>query len=508
MARPRNKRPVSVAITLSEYDGRWHGYITVGVKANGTPDVRHRSGRTEDECADKIRKLEDERDAGRLVRARRTPSVATYLVEWLAAAKETGRLRYGTLRSYQTAVEQYLVPNLGGYRLDRLTREHIKAMIGTVTAAVSRQAAAKAHRVLRTALSEAVRDELVHRNVAKLVQGPEFDEEEVEPLSVDEAQRILEVAKGRRNWARWVIALSLGFRQGEALGLAWRRPDKPRLPGDIDLAAGTINVREKIIRKTWEHGCDDPHACGAAPRKSRPRGLHKLKPCPGGCRRHGQPMGILAATAPAAPVRTRKCPPPCPPGCTAHASACPMRKGGGLVSEPPKSRAGVRPAGMPGPLIAALEARKVEQDAERDAALNEWVDTGLVFTTVWGKAIDPRQDWAEWHSILREAGVPPARLQDARHTAATFLLVQGVDLRVVMDLMGWSQASMAKRYQHVVDVLRREAARRMESLLWPAEPVPPPPPIAPPGASVESDTSTDHATEGGAKIIQFRRKAV
>jgi integrase len=163
---------------------------------------------------------------------------------------------------------------------------------------------------------------------------------------------------------------------------------------------------------------------------------------------------------------------------------------------------------MPGPLIAALEARKVEQDAEREAALNEWVDTGLVFTTVWGKAIDPRQDWAEWHSILREAGVPPARLQDARHTAATFLLVQGVDLRVVMDLMGWSQASMAKRYQHVVDVLRREAARRMESLLWPAEPVPPPPPIAPPRASVDSDTSTDHATEGGAKIIQFRRKAV
>lgn len=60
----------------------------------------------------------------------------------------------------------------------------------------------------------------------------------------------------------------------------------------------------------------------------------------------------------------------------------------------------------------------------------------------------------------------PARLHDARHTAATLLLVQGVDPRVVMDLMGWSHVAMTSRYQHVVPELRRLAAERMTVALW------------------------------------------
>ena len=67
------------------------------------------------------------------------------------------------------------------------------------------------------------------------------------------------------------------------------------------------------------------------------------------------------------------------------------------------------------------------------------------------------------------AGVRDARLHDARHTAATMLLVQGVDSRTVMDLLGWSQVTMTRRYQHVVDELRTEATRRIGALLWPAD---------------------------------------
>jgi integrase len=64
------------------------------------------------------------------------------------------------------------------------------------------------------------------------------------------------------------------------------------------------------------------------------------------------------------------------------------------------------------------------------------------------------------------SGVRPARLHDARHTAATFLLVQGVDQRVVMDMLGWTSPTMTARYQHVVPELVEEANRRMSELLW------------------------------------------
>src|SRR5215467_4804857 len=65
-----------------------------------------------------------------------------------------------------------------------------------------------------------------------------------------------------------------------------------------------------------------------------------------------------------------------------------------------------------------------------------------------GKPIDPRRDHDEWKALLQEAEAREARLHDARHTAATTLLLLGVPERAVMDYMGWSNAAMVKRYAH------------------------------------------------------------
>ena len=83
-----------------------------------------------------------------------------------------------------------------------------------------------------------------------------------------------------------------------------------------------------------------------------------------------------------------------------------------------------------------------------------------------GRPIDTTMDRNEWKRLLAEAGVRDARLHDARHTAATVLLLVGVPERAVMDFMGWSQASMTKRYQHVTAVIRDDIARRLDGFLW------------------------------------------
>ena len=72
-----------------------------------------------------------------------------------------------------------------------------------------------------------------------------------------------------------------------------------------------------------------------------------------------------------------------------------------------------------------------------------------MFTQPTGKPIDPRRDHQEWKALLEEAGICEARLHDARHTAATTLLLLGVPERAVMEVMGWSNAAMVKRYAHV-----------------------------------------------------------
>jgi integrase len=68
--------------------------------------------------------------------------------------------------------------------------------------------------------------------------------------------------------------------------------------------------------------------------------------------------------------------------------------------------------------------------------------------------------------VLAAAGVREGRLHDARHTAATVLLVFEVPDRVIMDVMGWSNAAMAKRYQHITATVRKDVATRLDGLIW------------------------------------------
>ncbi len=78
----------------------------------------------------------------------------------------------------------------------------------------------------------------------------------------------------------------------------------------------------------------------------------------------------------------------------------------------------------------------------------------------------PEADRDAWARLLSAAGVPYRRLHDARHTAATLLVVQGVAPAVAMTLLGHTDLGVTRRYQHVVDELRRDAAERMGEAVW------------------------------------------
>jgi integrase len=89
-----------------------------------------------------------------------------------------------------------------------------------------------------------------------------------------------------------------------------------------------------------------------------------------------------------------------------------------------------------------------------------------MFTQPNGRPIDPRRDWGEWKSILVEAQVRDARLHDARHTAATVLLLLGVNDRIVMEIMGWSTPMMKQRYMHLTEELRSDVAQLINGYFW------------------------------------------
>ena len=79
----------------------------------------------------------------------------------------------------------------------------------------------------------------VGRNVCTLIDPPIPKRAESSPLTADEARLVLAAASQMRNAARWTVALALGLRQSEALGLQW---------SDIDLELGTLSVRRGLHR--------------------------------------------------------------------------------------------------------------------------------------------------------------------------------------------------------------------------------------------------------------------
>jgi integrase len=117
-------------------------------------------------------------------------------------------------------------------------------------------------------------------------------------------------------------------------------------------------------------------------------------------------------------------------------------------------------------LVKLLELHRKEQEAERARVAQLWEPGGWLFASPTGHPVNPNTDYHEWKQLLKDAGLRDGRLHDARHTAATVLLILGVAERAVMGIMGWSSASMAKRYQHITDPILKDIAKRVDGLIW------------------------------------------
>jgi integrase len=170
----------------------------------------------------------------------------TWLAHWLENIARP-HLRHTSYSAYRVAVNKHLIPGIGAHKLHKLEPEHLERFYQRMVADGSKPATAhQAHRTARAALGEALRRGHINKNPAAIAKPPRVTDEEVDPYSVEDAQRIMTEAARQRNSARWAVALSLGLRQGEALALRW---------ADVDLHAKQLRVRWTRLRPIYEHGC-------------------------------------------------------------------------------------------------------------------------------------------------------------------------------------------------------------------------------------------------------------
>lgn len=152
---------------------------------------------------------------------------------------------------------------------------------------------------------------------------------------------------------------------------------------------------------------------------------------------------------------------------TLVAISAPASRGGRrLEASEPKTKAGRRQIKLDADTVAELRAHRRRQLEERMLWGEAYVDEGLVFTREDGTAIDP-ETATFWHGRwCRVAGLPPIRLHDLRHTAATLALSAGVPAKVVSTRLGHANISITlDTYSHVLDEHQDDAAEKVAALL-------------------------------------------
>ncbi|MFJ3617987.1 tyrosine recombinase XerC [Streptomyces iakyrus] len=250
--------------SIYPYKNGFAAYVWV-TTPEGNRKRKYVYGKTREEVHDKWIKLHAEAKQGPVVTS--APTLGQYLARWLKEVVAPD-LKPKTAETYAMHVRLYISPGLGSKRLDKLTVRDVRNWVNTLLEACqccaqgldakrdkprccaagdccerlpSRRTVQDARAVLRSALTNAMTEELITKNVAALVKVRSARKKKRHPWSVEEARQFLEAASASHDplYAAYVLILVLGFRRGEVLGLTWE---------NVNLDAGEITVQMQLQR--------------------------------------------------------------------------------------------------------------------------------------------------------------------------------------------------------------------------------------------------------------------
>ena len=114
-----------------------------------------------------------------------------------------------------------------------------------------------------------------------------------------------------------------------------------------------------------------------------------------------------------------------------------------------KSKYSIRTLDLDSATVMALRAHRSAQNEQRLVLGGEWQDMDLVFPGLKGQPQNSHTDFSHWQKALANAGLPMKRLHDARHTAATLLYDQGMDIETIRRFLGHASVLLTSRtYVH------------------------------------------------------------
>ena len=403
MARNPRRSPGDGTL-FKRSDGYWVGGVELAPGADGKRRYKRVVRKSRNDCANALRELKKELAAGTIV-AGRSVTVAKWMNYWLTDILPHRAVKPATIATYRTTAHLHIVPHLGAKRIDKLHPSDVRILYVHLQDTVGGRCAQKADQVLRLALNAAVRDGVLGVSVMDRVDKPAHTTKDAVVFSAATSMHIIATALATQGdmWGtRWALGFTTGARESEILGLEWSR---------VDLERATVDISWQLLRQQKRHGC------GAPVDGAHPCGMKRSSFCPGA---HWKfPAGMEWRECEATLVWTR-----------------------------PKTKAGNRIV----PLIPAMA------DALRALRTADGPNPhGLVFHHPDGSPLSQDQDQKAWKNLLIDAEVPHAPQHSIRHSTATLLMEAGVDSHVVQSVIGHSDITTTRQYQHVDLELARRA---------------------------------------------------
>ncbi len=232
------RRANSEGSLYRDKQGRWCASVSVK-QPDGTSKRKVARCKTKAEATQCLARLRAEQQAGTLITDR--TSLADFLQRWLEE-KVRIKNRPRTYESYKQMCRLHIVPIIGTAQLAKLTAADVDHVLYVAQEhGCSPRTRAYLRAILRIALGQALKWGLVSRNVATLTDAPPSAPREMAALTLEQAQTLLSAACGDRLEALYWLALMLGLRQGELLGLRWQAVDLDRQTLRVEVALQAIN---------------------------------------------------------------------------------------------------------------------------------------------------------------------------------------------------------------------------------------------------------------------------
>jgi integrase len=252
---PGRRQHAEGSLYQRKSDGRWIAVVHEGWK-DGSRQRRVFTGTTPAIAVGRREKFLAARRDGFTMPRGRQPYVSEWMLHWLHNIARRKVAETTWEKSYRQKVTSLICPYFERVPLPELTEEDIEFWHGQLEDTVSKRTGrplsastiGQAHRIMSTALKAAVVRGKLPRNPCSNVTPPTADEQELQPPTAAEVDAVMARCVTWPNGARWILAISTGLRQGEALDLEWRLVQLES-PASVTVEWSAAQVGGQRVRK-------------------------------------------------------------------------------------------------------------------------------------------------------------------------------------------------------------------------------------------------------------------